>query len=205
MSTLSSLVLTSSSTLTLDLVKDNFVKKMSEKSQLLWIRVLIVFFVAISAGIALFQYHSTITFIAQLMGISWGALAGAFLGPLFWGLFSKRISKAAVWTSFIMGVGLTTANMFIGFISSPITCGAIAMVLSLALVPLVSLITPAVPSKCSRPAPRVPLTANSSRKWKRAEPKRLLTATRRLKTCRKRRSADRAGARARRRCAARAR
>lgn len=146
MSTLSSLVLTSSSTLTLDLVKGNLVKEMDEKSQLGLIRVLVVVFIAISAGIAIVQYNSSITFIAQLMSISWGALAGAFLGPFFWGLFSGRISRAAVWASFIVGVGLTTGNMLLTFfgtplIASPINCGALAMVLSMVVVPVVSLFT----------------------------------------------------------------
>lgn len=142
MSTLSSLVLTSSSTMTLDLIKGNLVKKMPEKQQVSYMRVLVVIFIIISAIIALFQYHSSVTFIAQLMGISWGALAGAFLGPFMYGLYSKRVTKAAVWVSFIWGVAFTTANMFIGFIASPINCGAIAMLGDLILVPLVSLITP---------------------------------------------------------------
>lgn len=80
-----------------------------------------------------------------------GALAGAFLGPFFWGLFSGKISKASVWVSFILGVGLTTSNMFIGFIASPINCGAIAMLLSLVVVPLVSLFTPKVPFNVKPP------------------------------------------------------
>ncbi len=149
MSTLSSLVLTSSSTLTLDVIKDNFVKDMSEKTQLLYMRVLLVLFIIISALIAIVQYNSSITFIAQLMSISWGALAGSFLGPFFWGLFSKRISKVSVWVSFVVGVGLTVGNMISGFvgtpwIASPINCGALVMVLSMIIVPLVSLFTPAV-------------------------------------------------------------
>lgn len=151
MSTLSSLVLTSSSTLTLDLIKGNLVKNMEEKSQITMMRVLVVVFVVISAAIALVQYTSTITFIAQLMSISWGALAGAFLGPLLWGIYSGRISKAAVWASFIVGVGLTVSNLFIGFIASPINCGALAMLLSLVIVPLVSLVTPAVPFEVKPP------------------------------------------------------
>lgn len=150
-STLSSLVLTSSSTLTLDLIKGNLVKNMEEKSQITMMRVLVVVFVVISAAIALVQYTSTITFIAQLMSISWGALAGAFLGPLLWGIYSGRISKAAVWASFIVGVGLTVSNLFIGFIASPINCGALAMLLSLVIVPLVSLVTPAVPFEVKPP------------------------------------------------------
>ena len=143
MSTLSSLVLTSSSTLTIDLIQGNVVKEMSEKQKIGYMRVLLVVFVVISAGIALLQYHSSIVFIAQLMGYSWGALAGAFLGPFLWGLYSGRISKAAVWCSFAIGVGLTAVNMVMGFagtplIASPINCGALCMLLSLAVVPLVS-------------------------------------------------------------------
>ena len=151
MSTLSSLVLTSSSTLTIDLIKGHLVKDMDEKRQLVTMRVLLVAFVVLSAGIALWQYTSPVNFIAQLMGISWGALAGAFLGPFLWGLYSNRISRAAVWASFIVGVGLTTVNMFIGFIASPVNAGAIAMLLSLLVVPLVSAFTPAVPFELDPP------------------------------------------------------
>ncbi|MDR1082262.1 MAG: sodium/solute symporter [Coriobacteriales bacterium] len=143
MSTLSSLVLTSASTLTLDFIKGNFAKKMSEKSQLLSIRVLIVVFVIISAVIALVQYNSSVTFIAQLMSISWGALAGAFLAPFLYGLYWKRTTTASVWVCFIFAVGLVCSNMVIGFIASPINAGALTMVAGLVIVPLVSLITPA--------------------------------------------------------------
>ena len=152
MSTLSSLVLTSSSTLTIDLIKGRLVKDMDEKKQLLCMRSLLVVFVVLSAGIALWQYTSPVNFIAQLMGISWGALAGAFLGPFLWGLYSNRVSRAAVWASFVIGVGLTTANMFIGFIASPVNAGAIAMLLSLVVVPVVSAFTPAVPFELDPPA-----------------------------------------------------
>ena len=157
MSTLSSLVLTSSSTLTLDLIKGNIVRDMSEKKQLLTMRVLLVAFILISMVIALLQYHSSIVFIAQLMSYSWGALAGAFLGPFLWGLYSGRISKAAVWCSFVIGVGLTVVNMTLGFvgtplIASPINCGALCMILSLVVVPVVSLFTPSVPFEIEKPS-----------------------------------------------------
>lgn len=138
MSTLSSLVLTSSSTLTLDFLKGNIIKKMDEKKQLLTMRIFLVFFVVISVVIAL----DPPTFIAQLMGISWGALAGAFLAPFMYGLYWKGVTKSAVWASFICGVGITVSNMFFHFIASPINAGAIAMVAGLIVVPAVSLITP---------------------------------------------------------------
>ena len=138
MSTLSSLVLTSSSTMTLDLLKDRVMKNMSEKKQVVTMQVLIVFFIVVSVVIAL----NPPTFIAQLMGISWGALAGAFLAPFLYGLYWKSVSRAAVWASFVSGVGITVSNMFIGYIASPINAGAIAMVAGLIVVPVVSLITP---------------------------------------------------------------
>ncbi len=138
MSTLSSLVLTSSSTLTLDFLKGNVIKKMSEKKQVFVMQVLIVFFIVVSVVIAL----DPPTFIAQLMGISWGALAGAFLAPFLYGLYWKRVTKAAVWASFATGVGITVANMIHPFIASPINAGAIAMVAGLVVVPVVSLVTP---------------------------------------------------------------
>ncbi len=138
MSTLASLVLTSSSTLTLDFLKDNVMKNMSEKKQVRTMQVLIVFFIVLSVAIAL----DPPTFIAQLMGISWGALAGSFLAPFLYGLYWKRVSKAAVWASFAAGVGITVSNMFIGYIASPINAGAIAMIAGLVIVPVVSVLSP---------------------------------------------------------------
>ncbi|MBQ3241493.1 MAG: sodium:solute symporter [Oscillospiraceae bacterium] len=138
MSTLSSLVLTSSSTLTLDFLKGHVVKKMDEKKQLLYMRIFIVFFIALSVILAL----DPPTFIAQLMGISWGALAGAFLAPFLYGLYWKGVTKAAVWASFATGIGITVSNMIWGYIASPINAGAVAMVAGLIVVPVLSLLTP---------------------------------------------------------------
>ncbi len=143
MSTLSSLVLTSSSTVTLDLIeqikpKKNDDKKKREKTQLITMRLLLVFFILVSVLLSL----NPPTFIAQLMGYSWGALAGAFLAPFLWGLYWKKTTKLSVWVCFIFGVGFTVANMFLKFIASPINAGAVTMVAGLIIVPLVSLITP---------------------------------------------------------------
>lgn len=147
MSTLSSLVIASSSTLTIDFIKDNIVKNMSEKKQVAVIRGFIVVFIAISAVIALVQYNSSVTFIAQLMGLSWGALAGSFLAPFLYSLYWKKTTAAACWVSFIWGCGLTFINMFArtslpAIMQSPINMGAIAMLGGLIIVPLVSLVTP---------------------------------------------------------------
>ena len=147
MSTLSSLVMASSSTLTIDFIKELMFKEMEDKKQVLCIRILVVVFIAISSILALIQYKSSVTFIAQLMGVSWGALAGSFLAPFLYSLYSKRVTKASCWVCFIFGSVLMVANIFFGsyfpaILRSPINCGAIAMLAGLVIVPVVSLVTP---------------------------------------------------------------
>ena len=149
MSTLSSLVMTSSSTLTLDFIDGVVVKKkMSEKAKLIVIRTFIGIFIAVSVVIAAVQYKSNVTFIAQLMGVSWGALAGAFLAPFLYGLYFKRTSRPAVWFCFLFGTGIMTLNLvcrsaFPAILQSPINCGAFAMLVGLVACPVISLCFPA--------------------------------------------------------------
>ena len=149
MSTLSSLVLASSSTLTLDFIKGNIIKDMDEKRQVRWMRGLVVVFIAISVVLALIQYKSSVTFIAQLMGVSWGALAGAFLAPFLYGLYWKRTTKAACWVSFVFSTVFMLAVIspvkgnLPALLQSPINAGAFCMIVGLAVVPVVSLFTKA--------------------------------------------------------------
>ena len=150
MSTLSSLVMTSSSTLTIDFIRGTIVKDMTQKKQVLCIRVLLVVFIAVSAALALVQYNSKhpIAFIAQMMGVSWGAMAGSFLAPFLYSLYWKGTTKTACWACFVFAVSLTTANVFgwkpelwSGVTMNPIHSGAIAMLAGFVIVPLVSLFT----------------------------------------------------------------
>ena len=108
-------------------------------------RVLIVVFIAISAFIAINK--DKLGYIADMMGISWGALAGAFLAPFLFGLYSKKITKASCFASFIFGAGIMVANMLVrplfpAILQSPINCGVIAMLGGLVIVPIVSIFTP---------------------------------------------------------------
>ena len=152
MSTLAGLVLTSSSTMTLDLIYrdkksqigeveggeiDDMVAEKIERRKVIIMRVLIVFFIALSLMIAL----NPPQFIAQLMGISWGALAGAFLAPFMLGLYWKGVTRMSVWACFVWGVGLTVVNMVLGNPINPIDCGAIAMLGGFVVVTVVSLVT----------------------------------------------------------------
>lgn len=157
MSTLSALVLTSSSTLTIDLIKPSYKKEMTEKKEMLIMRILIAVFLIISVVIALNKNN----YISTLMSISWGALAGSFLGPFTYGLFSKKITKASVWASFITGTGITIVHMFLfslnlfpnlankvnPLVLSPINAGAFAMIISLIIVPVISMFTPKMDRK----------------------------------------------------------
>ena len=155
MSTLSSLVLTSSSTLTLDVIAPASKEEMSEKKKVGIMRLFIIFFVLISAVLAVLKDSLNITFIAQMMGVSWGAMAGAFLAPFLYGLYSKRVTKPAVAVSFIFAICMTVMQLLVSFkvlsfnpdtvigyiFKSSINSGVVSMVGGLILVPIVSLIT----------------------------------------------------------------
>ena len=156
LSTLSALVLTSSTTLAHDLLRPASKGKMDDKKEFITMRVLILFFLLVSVVIAMNKNAA----ITTLMSYSWGALSGAFLGPFLWGLYSKKTTKTAVWVSFALGVLTTTAHMCIftffkeqcaGIVkwaaslplnlASPINAGALLMILSIVLVPIVSAFT----------------------------------------------------------------
>lgn len=153
-STLSSLVLTSSSTLTLDFINGVKKKKFTEKQNIFVLRVFVAIFIVISAVIAIIQAKSKVTFIAQLMGISWGALSGSFLAPFFYGLYWKKTTKPAVLVSFLHGTILMIVQLLISMsvIATPtgffglvfknsLYSGVYSMLVSLILVPVVSVLT----------------------------------------------------------------
>ena len=117
---------------------DDTVSEKIERRKVVVMRVLIVFFIVISLMIAL----NPPTFIAQLMGISWGALAGAFLAPFMMGLYWRGVTKTAVWACFVWGVGLTVVNMLLGNPINPINCGALAMLGGFPVVWIASLVSP---------------------------------------------------------------
>ena len=159
MSTLSSLAMTSASTITLDLVAPLSKKKRSEKSDMLIMRVLLAISIVIAAAIAILVVTNKkvagMLYISDLMGISWGTLAGCFLAPFLYGLYWKGTTRAAVWASYITGLGITLTQFILHsvlkftsglpaveyFLGSSINTGMLAMVVGLIIVPVVSLIT----------------------------------------------------------------
>ncbi len=157
MSTLSSLVLTSSSTFTLDVIQPASRNRLNEVRQVRIMRIFILFFILVSAIIAVVKdAHPEFTFIAQMMGVSWGALAGSFLAPFLFGLYWKGVTRASCYVCFAWGCALMILQMIVSFAAIDVTAwgpvlgyifassvrsGVIAMVGSLIIVPLVSVFT----------------------------------------------------------------
>ena len=140
MSTLSALVITSSSSISIDLVKGHFAPGMSDKDTVGLMRVLCVIFVGISFIIAAFKPKEIIT----LMSFSWGTVAGTFLGPYLWGLYSKKITRIGAWSGMIAGFSASIIPAVVsGFDQSlaPVF-GMCAMIVSLIVTPVVSYYTP---------------------------------------------------------------
>ena len=159
MSTLSSLVMSSSSTITLDLIKGAAKKDLSHRSQMILIRTFVAVFIAISAVIAIVYDAFKLSFIAQMMGVSWGALAGSFLAPYLFSLYWKKTTKASCWVCFAFGVATSLAALVISLsagslpqsfidsfvykyiFGSSIYVGTWTMLIGFLIVPVVSLFT----------------------------------------------------------------
>jgi len=134
MSTLAALVLISSSSLSKDIYAGFIRKDISDKQLTLMMRVSSAFFVLLSALLA---YVKPATIVA-ILGISWGAIGSAFLGPFVWGLLSKRMNKAGAVASSVIGLGLC---LFLYATGTPSPqAGTIGMIASLVLAPAVSIL-----------------------------------------------------------------
>ncbi|MCF6335085.1 MAG: sodium transporter, partial [Spirochaetales bacterium] len=135
MSTLASLVLVSSSSLVKDLYAGFIGKNSSDKKLTMLMRLGSVFFIILSVIIALIKPDT----IVSILGVSWGAIGSAFLGPFVWGLFTKFANSYGAWASGIIGLAVTLSMYLYGF-SSP-EAGTVGMILSLIINPAVSLLT----------------------------------------------------------------
>ena len=144
MSTLSSLVLVSSSAISMDLVKGSLFPKMEKNSVMLLMRIICAVFVVCSFLVAV-----TPNSILALMSFSWGTVAGAFLAPFLYGLYWKGTTRAGAWSGFITGFVISVGGAIIYKMNASFApnIGAVAMMASLIVVPLVSLISTKLPQK----------------------------------------------------------
>ena len=139
MSTLQSLVMVSSSTIAIDLVKGVVNPNMSDKAVKGLMRGLCAAFVVVSLIIALGQVAEIVT----LMSMSWGTVAGCILGPYLFGVVSKRANKRGAICGFSAGLLLSIAlTIALGTDQAPMI-GCLSMLASVVVTPLVSLLAPA--------------------------------------------------------------
>ncbi len=113
MSTLSSVSLASASVVAVDIYKGKIKPDASDKRVNWTMKILCLVFVAISVVLAILNEKFKISAIAYLMGLSWGVLAGCFMGPYVLGVLWKKVSRPAVWSSIIGSLVLTVVLIFI--------------------------------------------------------------------------------------------
>ena len=164
MSTLSSVSLASASVLAVDIYKGKINPNASDKKVNWTMRILCLVFIAVSVVLAVLNEELGLTAIAYMMGLSWGVLAGCFMGPFVLGVAWKKVTRPAVWTSIIGGLVLTAVLIVVfgydmnnwscdfgtalgsGFGCSPLI-GVICMAFSLLSTFVVSLFTKAPEEK----------------------------------------------------------
>jgi len=158
MSTLSSVSLASASVVAIDIYKGKINPNANDKKVNWTMRILCLIFILISVVIAILNEKFNIAAIAYMMGISWGTLAGCFIGPYVLGVISKKITKTATWCSIISSLVLTIVLViFFGYHKNAFNCsfpvalktgvgcspmiGVICMIFSVIITIVVSLFT----------------------------------------------------------------
>ncbi|MDI6870852.1 MAG: sodium/solute symporter [Bacillota bacterium] len=143
MSTLSSLVLVASSAVGMDLFQGVWWPKLSGQAMVRLMRVLCGFFIVLSFALAVTRP----AFILSLMALSWGTVAGVFLAPYLYGLYWKGTTRAGAWAGALSGLAISLGfAWWHGLDPAMVTLsGVLAMVVPLAVVPLVSLVTKPFP------------------------------------------------------------
>ena len=158
MSTLSSVSLAGASVIAVDLYKGAVNKTANDKRVNTVMRLFCLLFVVISVVLAILNEAFGIAAIAYMMGVSWGTLAGCFMGPYVLGVLWKKVTKPAVWASVVSSIVLTAVLIVVfgfdkngwscslgvalkdGVATSPLI-GVICMLFSLVITVLVSLLT----------------------------------------------------------------
>lgn len=136
-STLTALVLASASVISVDLLGSIFPKR-TEKQQTVTMRILCLVFVGLSLVINFLMQNTP---IMQLMSLSWGVVAGAFLAPFMYGLLWKKTTRLGAWAGLLCGfLTALLPPLFLGT-SVAAMSGVGGMLAGLVVVPVVSLLT----------------------------------------------------------------
>jgi len=137
MSTLAGLVLTSSAALGMDFIKGYLKKDMKDEKVTLLMRVLTIVFVVLAVSLALMNLGA----VSRLQSLAWGAMSGFFLTPYMYGILWKRTTKVGAMAGGIVGVACAVI-LPLAFKMSTINACFYALLVPIAVVPLVSLVTP---------------------------------------------------------------
>ena len=138
MSTLASIVLASSTTFVMDLVKPLTGDKLDDKKTVTLLRICCLTFVAAAYFLATGKNP-----ILSLNSLSWGVVSGCMLAPYLLGLYWKKATKMGVYASMlsailIMGFGVLKYSINSVMI---ITISACAIVMPIIVLVTVSLVT----------------------------------------------------------------
>jgi sodium/proline symporter len=138
MSTLSSIVLASSTTFVMDLIKPLTGNKLNEKKTISLLRLCSITFVAAAYFLAIGNSP-----ILSLNSLSWGIVSGCMLAPYLLGLYWKNATKAGVYASLfsafiIMIFGVLKYSINNAMI---ITISACSIVIPIGVLVVVSLVT----------------------------------------------------------------
>ena len=137
-STLTSLVLSSASVISIDLIQPLF-PKMKAKQTTTLMRILCLLFVALSLLIHFLMQNTP---IVSLMSFSWGVIGGSFLAPFLYGLLWKKTTKMGVYASFFSSLVIALVPpIVLGNMAITPLCGTLAMASGLVVLPVVSLAT----------------------------------------------------------------
>ena len=138
MSTLASIVLASSTTFVMDLVKPITGDKLDDKKTVTLLRSCCIVFVA--AAYFLATGNSP---ILSLNSLSWGVVSGCMLAPYLMGLYWKNATKTGVYAGMISALIIMAAGVMKYSINSPMitTVSACSMIVPILVLYVVSLVT----------------------------------------------------------------
>lgn len=152
MSTISAMILSASSSVGIDLIKNKVNKNIDEKKMMLLLRLLCIIFLAIAFAIALRPPD----IMMNLITLTVGTVSGSFMAIFLYGLYWPRTSKAGAWAGMVTGFTVAVGGflflnhgdalappLMMATIRSwgmPFFC-ALAIFLPLLVVPLVSILT----------------------------------------------------------------
>ena len=135
MSTLAALVLIASSAVAKDFYAGFVNRSVSDQTLTSLMRVSSAAIVLLAVILAYYRPDT----IVSILGISWGAIGAAFLGPFIWGLFTRRATRAGAIGSSLLGLAVCLV-LYLAGTPSP-QAGTLGMITSLASAPIISLFT----------------------------------------------------------------